>query len=154
MKLIAVAVMAAGLCSVFSQSNQSITAPTPETNAKPLLLEKNEGELRTRRIHSDASVPTSSQFLLKVSPKNNGSQHLVAGAEALAPGNEQAMYNTAAWEAHGAAGQRRKENRNWLPPPPPPSVKPMRPHYARAVTLNCWVPFAINAEKSASTKKT
>jgi quercetin dioxygenase-like cupin family protein len=84
MKLIAVAVMMAGLCGAFSQSNQA--TPTPETNAKPLLLEKNEGELRTRRIHSDASVPASSQFLLKVSPKNNGSQHLVAGAEDLAPG--------------------------------------------------------------------
>ena len=28
----------------------------------------------------------SSQFMLKVSPKNNGSQHLVAGTEELAPG--------------------------------------------------------------------
>ena len=49
------------------------------------MLEKNEGELRTRRIHADASVPASSQFLLKVSPKNNGSQHLVAGSEELPP---------------------------------------------------------------------
>jgi quercetin dioxygenase-like cupin family protein len=31
-------------------------------------------------------VPASSQFMLKVSPKNNGSQHLVAGMEELAPG--------------------------------------------------------------------
>jgi len=49
-------------------------------------LEREEGELRTRRIHVDSSVPASSQFLLKVSPKNNGSQHLVAGTEVLAPG--------------------------------------------------------------------
>jgi hypothetical protein len=53
---------------------------------KPLLLEKNEGELRTRRIHTDASTPASSQFMLKASPKNNGSQHLVAGTEHVAPG--------------------------------------------------------------------
>jgi len=49
-------------------------------------LEKNEGELRTGRIHTDASISASSQFILKVSPKNNGSQHLVAGTEELAPG--------------------------------------------------------------------
>src|SRR5215813_3139467 len=59
---------------------------TAEISAKPLLLEKNEGELRTRRIHVDKSATASSQFLLKVSPKNNGSQHLVAGTEVLAPG--------------------------------------------------------------------
>ena len=75
-----------GLCSAFSQSNQLSTAASSETNVKPLILERNEGELRTRRIHSDASVPASSQFMLKVGPKNNGSQHLVAGTEELAQG--------------------------------------------------------------------
>lgn len=79
-------VMVIGLCSAFSQSNQSSAAPTSEASVKPLLLEMNEGELRTRRIHTDASTPASSQFMLKVSPKNNGSQHLVAGTEELAPG--------------------------------------------------------------------
>ena len=49
-------------------------------------MEKDEGELRTRRIHTDSSSPASSQFMLKVSPKNNGSRHLVAGTELLAPG--------------------------------------------------------------------
>jgi quercetin dioxygenase-like cupin family protein len=48
-----------------------------------LILEKNDGELRTRRIHTDKSTVASSQFLLKVSPKNNGSQHLVLGTEEL-----------------------------------------------------------------------
>jgi quercetin dioxygenase-like cupin family protein len=75
-----------GFCSSFSQSNQPNGTPSLETNAKPLLMEKSEGELRTRRIHTDASVPASSRFMLKVSPKNNGSQHLVAGTEDLAPG--------------------------------------------------------------------
>ena len=75
-----------GCCSSFAQPNPSSATPSSEINAKPLLLEKSEGELRTRRIHTDASVPASTQFLLKVSPKNNGSQHLVAGTEDLAPG--------------------------------------------------------------------
>ena len=68
------------------QSIQSRATPGPDANVKLLLLEKNEGELRTRRIHTDASTPASSQFMLKVSPKNNGSQHLVAGTEEVAPG--------------------------------------------------------------------
>jgi len=80
------AVLVVGLCSAFSQSNPSSAAPISEADAKPLLLERNEGELRTRRIHTDNSAVASSQFMLKVSPKNNGSQHLVAGTEELAPG--------------------------------------------------------------------
>src|SRR5678816_2227780 len=50
------------------------------------MLGGDEGELRTRRIHTDSSSPASSQFMLKVSPKNNGSRHLVAGTEVLPPG--------------------------------------------------------------------
>jgi len=50
------------------------------------MLDSDEGELRTRRLHTDSSSPASSQFILKVSPKNNGSQHLVAGTEVLAAG--------------------------------------------------------------------
>jgi quercetin dioxygenase-like cupin family protein len=75
-----------GLCGSSAQSTQASATPDAAATAKPLLLEKNEGELRTRRIHTDASVPASSQFMLKVSPRNNGSQHLVAGTEELAPG--------------------------------------------------------------------
>ena len=81
----AVALMTVGL-SVFSQSNTPIANATPGTAAQPLLLEKNEGELRTRRVHIDKSPTASSQFMLKVSPKNNGSQYLVAGTEEVAPG--------------------------------------------------------------------
>jgi quercetin dioxygenase-like cupin family protein len=77
--------MLVGLCA-FSQSNQSSPVPSPATDVKPLLLESNEGELRTRRIHIDNSAPAASQFMLKVSPKNNGSQHLVAGTEEVVPG--------------------------------------------------------------------
>ena len=82
----AVAVVLVGFCNSFSQSNPPSGTSGSEMNAKPLLLEQSEGELRTRRIHTDASVPASSQFILKVSPKNNGSEHLVAGTEVLPPG--------------------------------------------------------------------
>lgn len=84
--VIALAVAVVGVPSAFSQSSQSNATPIPVTNVKPLLLEKDQGELRTRRVHTDSSRPASSQFMLKVSPKNNGSQHLVAGTEELAPG--------------------------------------------------------------------
>jgi quercetin dioxygenase-like cupin family protein len=80
-----VAIIVVALCSALSQSNQSSPASS-DTDARPLLLERNEGELRTRRIHTDNTAPASSQFMLKVSPKNNASQHLVAGTEDLAPG--------------------------------------------------------------------
>ena len=60
------------------------TAPTETTRVKPLLLEKSEGELRTRRPRPQPSP--ASQFMLKVDPKTNGSQHLVVGTEQIAPG--------------------------------------------------------------------
>ena len=81
-----VAAVLVGFCNSFSQTNPPTGTSSSESNAKPLLLEENEGELRTRRIHIDATTPASSQFILKVSPKNNGSEHLVAGTEVLAPG--------------------------------------------------------------------
>lgn len=82
----AIAAMAAGHATASFQASQAATAQMSDQTARPLLLEQNEGELRTRRIHADSSVPASSHFMLKVSPKNNGSQHLVAGTEVLAPG--------------------------------------------------------------------
>jgi quercetin dioxygenase-like cupin family protein len=78
-------VVVVSFCGARAQANPSSVA-SAETSAKPLFLEKNEGELRTRRIHTDASTPASPQFMLKVSPKNNGSQRLVLGTEELAPG--------------------------------------------------------------------
>jgi quercetin dioxygenase-like cupin family protein len=83
---IAVTLVLGGFLSMFSQSNPPNAIPSSETDATPLLLERNEGELRTRRVHMDKSAIASSQFLLKVSPKNNGSQHLVAGTEEIVPG--------------------------------------------------------------------
>lgn len=70
--------------SCYAQSQAGKTQANSILPAKPLLLEKNEGELRTRRPRPKPS-PTS-QFILKVGPKINGSQHLVVGAEQIAPG--------------------------------------------------------------------
>lgn len=63
-------------------SAQSSSVTTSGSKAKPLLLEKNEGEQRVWRD------PPPGGFTLKVSPKNNGSQHLVLGTEDIAPGDE------------------------------------------------------------------
>src|SRR6186997_586792 len=78
--------MAGVVGTAVSPASQSAGAPSSDTITRPLMLDSDEGELRTRRIHADSSSPASSQFILKVSPKNNGSQHLVAGTELLAPG--------------------------------------------------------------------
>ena len=82
----AIAIMAGVVATAVSRADQSAGAASSDTIARPLMLDTDEGELRTRRIHTDSTSPASSQFILKVSPKNNGSQHLVAGTEVLAPG--------------------------------------------------------------------
>jgi quercetin dioxygenase-like cupin family protein len=51
-------------------------------SSKPLLLEKSEGE---RRIWRE---PPPGEFILKVSPQNNDSQHLVMLTEEMNPGDE------------------------------------------------------------------
>jgi quercetin dioxygenase-like cupin family protein len=70
------------VCIFQTRSAQSTTVTTSQTAAKPLLLEKNDGE---RRIWRE---PPPGDFILKVSPKNNGSQRLVMGTEDMAPGDE------------------------------------------------------------------
>jgi len=82
----AIAALVGGRATASFQVSRAAAARTSDPTGRPLLLEQDEGELRTRRIHTDSSIPASSQFMLKVSPKNNGSQHLVAGTEVLAPG--------------------------------------------------------------------
>src|SRR5712692_8814072 len=74
------AAMLVAVCVLRSQSSQVGSASTPEGGPKPLMLEKNEGE---QRIWRD---PPPGGFVLKVSPKNNGSQHLVLGTEDFLPG--------------------------------------------------------------------
>ncbi len=75
-----IAVMLVAVC-VF-QTRPAQSSSTSQTVAKPLLLEKDEGE---RRIWRE---PPPGDFILKVSPKNNGSQHLVMVTEDMAPGDE------------------------------------------------------------------
>ena len=62
--------------------SRPVSASPSEAAAKPLLLEKAEGEARVWRD------PPPGEFMLKVSPQNNGSQHLVFGTEDLHPGDE------------------------------------------------------------------
>ena len=53
--------------------------------AKTLVLEKNEGEMRLRRPLGSLPIP-SEEFILKVTPQNSGSKHLVLGTEEIPPG--------------------------------------------------------------------
>jgi quercetin dioxygenase-like cupin family protein len=85
---IACATLTAMLVAVFvSQSRlaQSSSPTTSNTAAKPLLLEKNEGEKRLWRPEPGETDPGG--FMLKVTPKSNGSQHLVLLTEDMAPGD-------------------------------------------------------------------
>jgi quercetin dioxygenase-like cupin family protein len=74
--------MLLGVCLSQAQSTRPGSTSAPRPGTKPLLLEKNEGE---QRIWRD---PPPGGFILKVSPKNNGSQHLVMGTEEMSPGDE------------------------------------------------------------------
>jgi quercetin dioxygenase-like cupin family protein len=76
------AVMLFAVCVGQSQSTQTGTGSPSGGGPRPLLLEKNEGE---QRIWRD---PPPGAFMLKVSPKNNGSQHLVLVTEDLQPGDK------------------------------------------------------------------
>jgi len=76
------AALLVAVCVSQTRSAQSSSVTTSQAAPKPLLLEKDEGE---RRIWRE---PPPGDFVLKVSPKNNGSQHLVMGTEDMAPGDE------------------------------------------------------------------
>src|SRR5215472_7910134 len=57
----------------------------PDEQAKPVVLQKNEGELRTRRPREGVSSP-STDFQLKIGPKTSGSKHLLLFTEEVPPG--------------------------------------------------------------------
>ena len=57
----------------------------PDGSGKPVVLQKNEGELRTRRPREGVASP-SSEFLLKIGPKTSGSKHLLLFTEEIPPG--------------------------------------------------------------------
>ncbi len=68
-------------CICQAQSTRTDPSSILGSGAKLLLLEKNEGELRIWRDFAPETL------MLKVSPQNNGSQHLVLVTEDLAPGD-------------------------------------------------------------------
>jgi mannose-6-phosphate isomerase-like protein (cupin superfamily) len=59
--------------------------PPPDAVAKAVVLQKNEGESRTRWPREGVASP-SSDFLLKIGPKTNGSKHLLLFTEEIPPG--------------------------------------------------------------------
>jgi quercetin dioxygenase-like cupin family protein len=62
-----------------------ITCLAQSPTAKVLVLDKEQGERRVRPAHVGiATVPV--EFMLKVSPQNSGSQHLVLGTQTVPPG--------------------------------------------------------------------
>ena len=63
----------------------SITCLAQSDGAKTLVLQKNEGEARVRRPRGSLPTPTN-EFILKVTPQNSGSKHLVLGTEDIPPG--------------------------------------------------------------------
>ena len=69
----------AALCLIAS------TCLAQSPGAKILVLERAQGEKRVRRPRERIPNPTS-EFILKVTPQNSGSQHLVLGTETIIPG--------------------------------------------------------------------
>ena len=53
--------------------------------SKTVVLEKNQGEKRLRRPRGSLPI-TTNEFILKVTPQNSGSKHLVLGTEDIPPG--------------------------------------------------------------------
>lgn len=68
-------------CSLYLPAQ---TAP-PGANPKPAVLQKSDGEWRTRRPREGVTSP-STDFLLKIGPKTNGSKHLLLFTEEIRPG--------------------------------------------------------------------
>ena len=58
---------------------------TPDQASKPKVLQKNDGEWRTRRPR-EGVASASTDFLLKIGPKTNGSKHLLVFTEEIRPG--------------------------------------------------------------------
>jgi quercetin dioxygenase-like cupin family protein len=84
------AAMLLAVCISHAQSNQVGSASAPATSPKPLLLEKNEGEQRLWR--PEPGEVDLGGFILKVTPRSNGSQHLVLMTDDTAPGGAIPMH--------------------------------------------------------------
>src|SRR5260370_11731716 len=59
--------------------------PAPDASGKPVVLQKSQGDLRTRRPREGVASPAS-EFLLKIGPKTSGSKHLLLFTEEIPPG--------------------------------------------------------------------
>lgn len=57
----------------------------PDQPVRAVVLQKNEGESRSRLPREGVSSPTS-EFMLKIGPKTNGSKHLLLFTEEVQPG--------------------------------------------------------------------
>jgi quercetin dioxygenase-like cupin family protein len=92
MKLIVetIAAMLFAVCLSPAQSTQVDSASSSETGPTPLLLEKNEGEQRMWRF--EPGEVDLGGFILKVTPKSNGSRHLMLMTEDIAPGDAIPMH--------------------------------------------------------------
>jgi quercetin dioxygenase-like cupin family protein len=83
--MVILAVIAVAVSAPSTRFVQCSSTSISETPVKPLVLEKNEGEQRTWR--PEAGESDLGGFIIKVSPKNNGSQHLVLLTDDMAPGD-------------------------------------------------------------------
>ena len=63
----------------------SAQTSAPDASGKPIVLQKSEGDLRTRRPREGVASPAS-EFLLKIGPKTSGSKHLLLFTEEIPPG--------------------------------------------------------------------
>lgn len=62
-------------------------ASAQSDGARVVVLAKDEGEKRVRRPRENLPIPTR-DFILKITPENSGSKHLVLGTETIPPGGE------------------------------------------------------------------
>jgi quercetin dioxygenase-like cupin family protein len=65
----------------------AVAVPPEAPDPKIVVLQKDEGEKRVRRPRPGHPM-ASSEFILKVTPENSGSQHLVLGTETIKPGGK------------------------------------------------------------------
>lgn len=63
----------------------SAQTAAPDESPKPVVLQKNEGEWRTRRPREGVASP-GTEFILKIGPKTNGAKHLLVFTEEIRPG--------------------------------------------------------------------
>src|SRR5262249_50156856 len=62
-----------------------VQTAAPDRSVTPVVLEKNEGAVRTRLPREGVRV-VSTEFMLKIGPKANGSRHLLVLTENIHPG--------------------------------------------------------------------